>query len=634
MRRTAVIVIALVIAVGGVWWWRRSHALQEEEAEVVTAEVTRGDLRVVVAATGVLEPLTTVEVKSRSGGEIRKLFVDAGDYVEAGQLIAQLDPTELQGQVDQATAQVRAAAARVEQARYSSRAQKTQTRTTIEEARAALATQRARLEQAQVQLAETRTTTEEQIRQAQANLDAARARLAQAEAQANAEPTMVAAEVTQAEANLERARQDLAVLEAGTRPQEIAQAQARVDEAEAVAENARVELERQRSLLAKGFVSQQSVDAAQRAYDTARSQLASAREALSLAQAGPRPEEIERARAAVRQAEAALEAARAQSISVDVRQAERDAAEAAVKQAEAALATALAGREQVKVRAGDVEAARRAVEQAEAALDRAESGALTDAARALDVDTAMAELARAQSQLDDVQYSFNNTNIVAPRSGVVLTKHVEEGTVIPAGTAALAQGTAIVTIADITEMYVLVDVDEVDISRVSVGQPAEITVETLPNTTIRGEVEKIFPNGTETDNVVYFKVRVRIDELDPRLRPGMTADVSLICAERHDVLLVPDAAIDRSGGKTVVEVIEAEGAEPVKREIEVGVTDYENTEVISGLKEGDIVALPSAMASMGNGFGPGGRAERTPREERARNTRRATGMIGRVRQGR
>jgi len=251
----------------------------------------------------------------------------------------------------------------------------------------------------------------------------------------------------------------------------------------------------------------------------------------------------------------------------------------------------------------------------------------------------MADLSRAQSQLDDVQYNFENTTIVAPRSGVVLAKHVEEGTVIPAGTAALAQGTAIVTIADITEMYVLVDVDEVDISRVSLGQPAEISVETLPNTRIEGEVEKIFPNGTKVDNVVYFKVRVRIEDLDPRLRPGMTADVSIISAEREGVLLVPDAAINRAGGKTVVEVLEAEGAEPVEREVEVGVTDYEQTEIVSGLKEGDTVLLPSGAPSFGNGGGPGGggpgaRAERTPQEERARNTRRATRMIGRAREGR
>lgn len=632
MRRIIGIAIVVVILVGGIWWWRRSHAPQEEAAGIMTAEVTRGDLRVAVSATGVLEPLTTVEVKSRSGGEIRKLFVDAGDVVEAGQLIAQLDPTELQGQVDQASAQVRAASARVEQARYGSRAQQTQTRTSIEEARAALATQRARLEQSRIQLAETRVTTEEQIRQAQASLDAARARLAQAEAQEEIEPTLVAADVAQAKANLERARQDLAVLQAGARPQEIAQAKARVDEAQVVVNNARTELDRQRSLLSKGFVSQQAVDTAQRSYDTAQTQLVSAREALSLVQEGSRAEEIERARAAVRQAEAALEATQAGSVSVQIRSADRVAAEAAVKQAEAALATARAGREQIKVREGDVEAARRAVEQAAASLDRADSGTLTDAARALDIKTAMADLSRAQSQLDDVQYNFDNTTIVAPRSGVVLAKHVEEGTVIPAGTAALAQGTAIVTLADITEMYVLVDVDEVDISRVSVGQPAEIAVETLPNARIQGEVEKIFPNGTKTENVVYFKVRVRIDDLDPRLRPGMTADVSLISAERKDVLLVPDAAINRAGGKTVVEVQTAEGAPPQEREIEVGVTDYENTEVISGLKEGEIVVLPSVL-SEGNGGGPGGRG-RTPQEERARNTRRATGMIGHAREGR
>ncbi|MEA3401270.1 MAG: efflux RND transporter periplasmic adaptor subunit [Armatimonadota bacterium] len=375
-------------------------------------------------------------------------------------------------------------------------------------------------------------------------------------------------------------------------------------------------------------MSQQDLDTARRSRRTAQAQLDSAKQNLALVEAGPREEDIERARAQVRQAKASLEAARAQQVQVKIRAQEREAAEASVAEAEAALRSAEADRRTIDVRQGDVEAARRSVEQAEAALERAESGRLTTAVRRREIDAAMADLSRTQAQLDDQLYSFEHTTIVAPRSGVILTKHVEEGTVVPAGTAALAQGTAIVTIADITEMYVMADVDEVDISRVALKQPVEINVETLPNVEIKGRVDKIFPQGQEETNVVYFPVRIKVLDLHPDLRPGMTVDVSILTAERHDVLLVPDAAIDRSGGMTTVEVLPEPDAEPVQREVEVGVTDWQQTEVISGLKAGETVVLPSGAPGAQMQFGEG------PGEQRGgagRSARRATGMIRRGR---
>jgi HlyD family secretion protein len=633
MKRWIGIIILIVVVAGGAWWYFRGRQPEETEEDTLqTATVRRGDLTVTVASTGVLEPLTTVEVKSRSGGEIDTMYVEAGDYVERGDLIAQLDPTDLQTQVDQAAAQVQAAQARVGQNRYSADAQAEQTASGIDEAEASLDTARARLAQAEANLEQTRRTTEQSIEQARARVTSAKANLAQAEAQEEAQPALTSADIQQAEASLERANQDLAALEAGNRPQEIAQARSRVSEAEAVVENARAELRRTEGLHAKGFVSDQDLDAAKRSTRTAEAQLASAREALSLAEAGPRREDIERARASVRQAEAALESARAQKVQISVRSRTRESAEASLIEAQAALRSAEAQRKQIDVREGDVEAARRAVDQAEAGLERARAGRLTTQAQRESVQAATADLRRARASLEDMQYNFTHSTIVAPRDGVVLTKHVEEGTVVPAGTAALAQGTAIVTIADITEMYVMADVDEVDISRVAVGQPVDIAVETLPNEQIRGEVEKIFPQGTEETNVVYFPVRIRVIDLHPELRPGMTVDVSIITARREDVLLVPDSAINRAGGRTTVEVLprgqeDAEEPELEVRDVEVGVTDYLQTVIKSGLEQGEQVVLPSGapVAMMGQG-GEGG-----DRRDAARNARRGMRMIGRSR---
>ena len=620
MNRWIIAVVVVAILGGSFLWYQRGREPENGEDEIVTVPVQRGDLRVTVAATGMLEPLTTVEVKSRSGGEISRMYVDAGDYVRRGDLIAQLDPTDLQTQVAQAAAQVQAADARLGQSRFSADAQEQQTSSGIDEARAAVATARARLAQAEAQLEQTRVTTEDAIAQARARLASANSQLAQARAQEEAQPELTAADIRQAEASLDRATQDLAVLQSGNRPQEIAQARARVSETEAVVENARADLDRTQSLHDRGFVSQQELDNARRSVRTSEAQLSSASEALSLAQAGSRPEDIERAKAAVRQAEAMLEAARAQGVQLTVRERTREAAEASVAEARAALNSAEAQRRQIAVREGDVVAARRAVDQAEAGTRRAQSGRLTTAAQRAASSAAMAELNRARASLDDVSYSFDNTTIVAPRDGVILEKHVEEGTVVPAGTAAIAQGTAIVTIADITEMYVMADVDEVDISRVASGQSVTVNVETLPGERIRGEVEKIFPQGKTVDNVVYFQVRIRVLDQHRDLRPGMTVDANILTAESLDVLLIPDAAIDRSGDVPIV-LIQLEGVEePEEREVVVGVTNWDETEIVSGVEVGETVVLPSA----GAGRGMGGDRRSGP-QDAARSATRAVG---------
>jgi len=234
--------------------------------------------------------------------------------------------------------------------------------------------------------------------------------------------------------------------------------------------------------------------------------------------------------------------------------------------------------------------------------------ALTDAVKRQEIAAAMADLERTQAQLGDQLYSFENTTIVAPRAGVILEKLVEEGTVVPPGTAALSQGTGIVTIADVTSMYVTADVDETDISRIAVDQPVEITVETLPDTTIRGRVDKIFPEGKEESNVVYFPVRVEVVELLPELRPGMSVDVEIITAERRDVLLGPDNALQKTddGGKALL-VVPPDGGRPERRAVEVGVSDYTQTEIISGVRAGETIVVPtSTRSASAGGEMPGG----------------------------
>jgi len=245
------------------------------------------------------------------------------------------------------------------------------------------------------------------------------------------------------------------------------------------------------------------------------------------------------------------------------------------------------------------------LKEAEASLERARSGHLDVGATRKEVQIAAAALTQAQASLDDVQYSFRNTTIYAPRDGVVLTKPVEEGTVIPAGTALYSQGTAIVTLADVSKMYVMAKVDESDIGEVRPGQAATVDLEVLPGRHLKGKVIQVYPQGEVEQDVVYYRVRVQLLEVPPELRPGMTANVVIQVARLRDVLKIPDPAVDRSEGKTRVQVL-VDG-EPVDREVKIGLTNWTDTQVIEGLKVGEEVVLPSgAEEETGGPGGPGG----------------------------
>ncbi len=615
-RKRIVIAIAVLVLIGaGGWYWQQKRATKkaEEEVEIEFAKVERKDLTISVSGSGVLEALTTVEVKSRSGGEITGMFVEAGDYVEVGQLIAQIDPTQIRSKTEQASANVTAARASAAQARLNASLQAVQTGTSLTQAEAGLESAHANLKQAEEQLRQERQTTADAVRKAQAGLDSAKARLSQAVAQRDVQGTLYAAEVESAEAAVESARQNLAKLRAGPRSEEIAQAKASLRSAEAGLHNAERTLQRNKALLAKGFVSKQTVDDAEEGYAQALAQRDSAKEALGELEAGNRPEDIAQAEAQLVQAEASLRLQRTNKVQISLKEHDVVAAKASVTEAEATLASAKAQSRNVAVREQQLKAAKASVREAEAALAKAKAGPLENEVRRKQVEVAMADVKKQILALEDAAYDLQYTQVVAPRSGVIMEKLVEEGTVVPAGTAALREGTGLVTIADISEMYVLTDVDEVDIAPVEVGQQCEISVSSLPGKKLKGEVVKIFPLGVEDQNVVRFQVKVHIAKPPVALRPGMTADVTIKVAERLQVLVVPDLCITRAKDKATVEVMVKGTLE--EREVKAGLSNWEETEILEGLKEGEEVLVPPPPGTELPPWMSGG----TRREEAQRN---------------
>ena len=177
--------------------------------------------------------------------------------------------------------------------------------------------------------------------------------------------------------------------------------------------------------------------------------------------------------------------------------------------------------------------------------------------------------------------------------GIVLSRDVEVGDAVSSILVLGSQATKLMTLGDVSEVYVLGKVDEADIGKVYLGQPARIVVESFKDKKFTGKVTKISPLGVEKDNVTTFEVRASIHNPGGELRANMSANAEIILEERKNVLLVPESAViyDRQR-KTFLEVPDA-AALKGRRQIAatLGISNGIKTELVSGAREGDKVIL-------------------------------------------
>ncbi len=356
------------------------------------AKVEKGDLAKSVVATGKVTPITKVEIKSKASGIVKKLYVDAGDKVHTGQVLAELDRDEIQAQVN-----------------------------------------------------------------------SSRAQLVSAEATAQG-----------SEADLKRAEVDAQGVDIPTlqRAYERAQQMAR-----------------------DGVVSASALDDAQRAYELAVNKR-------------------------------------------DVARAQYTVNKAKVAQAEA------------------------------------------------DVQKSRATLSQLEEQL-------SYTTIISPIDGVVLSRDVEMGDAVSSILVLGSSATLVMTLGDTSEVYVKGKVDESDIGKVYLGQPARIRVETFKDKTFTGKVTKISPMGVEKDNVTTFEVRVSINNPGGELKAEMTANAEILLDEHKNVLMIPEGAIMYDKDKKAsVDIPEPKAKDGMKKvAVNIGISNGAKTEVLSGLKEGQEVVL-------------------------------------------
>ena len=355
-------------------------------------KVERGDLAKSVVATGKIEPITKVEIKSKASGIVKKLYVEAGDHVKAGQVLAELDREEIQATV---------------------------------------------------------RSQEAQLLSAEASLRAAEADMKRAEVDAEG------VDIPMFKRAYERAQQ----------------------------------------MAKDGVISQANLDDAQKAYELATNK-----------------QNVARAQLTVNKAKVAQ---------------------------------------------------------------------------------AAAEVQRNRANLQQLREQLSYTTISAPIDGIVLSRDVEVGDAVSSILVLGSSATLVMTIGDTNEVYVKGKVDESDIGKVYLGQPARIKVESFKDKAFTGKVTKISPMGVEKDNVTTFEARVSINNPGGELKAAMTANAEIIMEEHKNVLTVPEASIlyDREK-KASIEVPDAK-AQDGKRKVpvQVGISNGAKTELLSGLKEGEQVVL-------------------------------------------
>jgi HlyD family secretion protein len=203
------------------------------------------------------------------------------------------------------------------------------------------------------------------------------------------------------------------------------------------------------------------------------------------------------------------------------------------------------------------------------------------------------QLGQDRANLKQLEEQLSYTDIQSPIDGVVLSRDVEMGDAVSSILVLGSSATLVMTLGDTSSVYVKGKVDESDIGKVYLGQPARIKVESFKDKTFNGVVTKISPMGVEKDNVTTFEVRVSINNPGGELKAEMTANAEIILEEHKNVLQIPEGAIIYDKDKKAsVEIPEPRAKDGKKKiAVNIGISNGAKTELLSGLKEGDQVVL-------------------------------------------
>ena len=223
------------------------------------------------------------------------------------------------------------------------------------------------------------------------------------------------------------------------------------------------------------------------------------------------------------------------------------------------------------------------------------------------IQSAGESLRSAELNMNNMQEAMNNYTVTSPISGTIIEKNAKAGD-------ALATGADLCTIYDLSYLVMVINVDELQVSSLSVGQSVQVTADAVPDKTYIGTVTRVSMKGNSNGGTTTYPVTVRIDETDG-LRPGMNANAEIVVAEAKNALAVPNAAVVRGGYVLVTQDSpSAANADPsmiapdgyVYVPVKTGVSDDNYTQIISGVTGNDTVAYDSASVSSDTYYDDGG----------------------------
>lgn len=223
------------------------------------------------------------------------------------------------------------------------------------------------------------------------------------------------------------------------------------------------------------------------------------------------------------------------------------------------------------------------------------------------IQSAAETLRSAELNMDNLQEAMNNYTVTSPISGTIIEKNAKAGD-------ALTAGADLCTIYDLSYLVMVINVDELQVSDVSVGQSVQVTADAVPDKTYTGTVTRVSMKGSSNGGTTTYPVTVRIDETEG-LRPGMNANAEIVIAEAKNALAVPNAAIVRGGYVLVTkDSPSAANADPdmtapegyVYVPVKIGVSDDDYTQIISGVTGNDTVAYDPSSVSTDYYYDDGG----------------------------
>ena len=207
-----------------------------------------------------------------------------------------------------------------------------------------------------------------------------------------------------------------------------------------------------------------------------------------------------------------------------------------------------------------------------------------------EIELAKADMQQSQIALDEAQDRLDETEIFAPIAGVIIEKLVEEGQIIASGISNVSGGTPLATIADMSRLFIIADVDETDVGSVQLDQDVTLSADAFPGQTFQGKVRRIAPQGIVENSITVFKVKIEVlGSGKSALKPMMSANIDIVTQSVRDTVYVSRGAIRKEEDDTFAVILE-NGA-PRKIPIQTGIENAIHTEVLSGLEPGQKVVL-------------------------------------------